>query len=80
MVHTDVIGKLETSYQGYNFYYLTFLDNNNNRMNNSINNNDFLDIKSNWKRSIQKDEDSDDDSDIQTLNIRKEIISKKYKY
>ena len=25
LVHTDVVGKLETSFQGYN-YYLTFLD------------------------------------------------------
>ncbi|KAG4097563.1 hypothetical protein H8356DRAFT_1363289 [Neocallimastix lanati (nom. inval.)] len=34
-----------------------------------INNNDSLDSNVNKKRSIQEDEDSDDYSDIQTLNI-----------
>ena len=49
--------------------------NNNNNINNNIKNiNNFSDSDINRKRRIQDDEDSGDESDTQTLNIRKEIL------
>ena len=53
---------------------IIFNDNNNNINNNIKNINNFSESDINKKRRIQDDEDSGDESDTQTLNIRKEIL------